>query len=435
MLRRLRIPLLLLSVGVLSFAACKKNMSSDDPLPDAYFPTVLMSSDNFVLYGLHPVTGARVWEFSMPSDTFNIPQKWRILKPSPLVYNDMVYQAAVNSDTIYKLNAKTGALVKKMVLPGHTTVSPPGHFFTVMATPIADAGLIYLATTNDTLYAIDTGTAAIKWKFGSPVANGPGSGFVSAPVIHKNRIYVAYQGDPTINNGHIYCLDKTAGPDIAGNCIWDYPGVGATDTTARFVSSPCVSEPYLYIGGYNDSNVYCIHLDPMPSSSTPPIPEIGRIRWTYKTNGNILSSPTAFAGMCIVGSNDFYVYCIDTQTASPRWKFKTTSQVNSSPIISNQTVYIGSYDYNLYAINILNGSLKWKFATKGLIKSSPVPYKGSVYVGSYDGYLYAVDSAKGTLKWNFKINGNIQSSPAVSDYSGIQYNSGISGFNTSGNNN
>lgn len=416
---------------VVAFAACKKKMSSDAPLPDTYFPVVAMSSDNFVLYGLNPATLERVWEFSMPPDTFNVQAQHKILKPSPLVYGDFIYQAAVNSDTIYKINAKTGKLYKKMWLPGHTQVNPPFHFFTVMATPVADGSLIYLATTNDTIYAIDTGTAAIKWRYGSPLKDG--SGFVSAPVIYKDKLYVAYQGMG--NNGHVYCLDKNNGPDASGNCIWDYPGVGVSNTTGRYVSSPTVSYPYLYIGGYMDSTVYCIYMDPPPSSSTPPVPEIGKLKWTYKTNGNILSSPTAYAGMCIVGSNDFYVYCLDSFTAGVRWKFKTNSQVNSSPIISNQVCYIGSYDYNLYAINIINGLQKWRFSTKGLIKSSPVPYKGSVYVGSYDGYIYRVDSAFGTLQNSFKINGNIQSSPAVNDYSGIQYNSGVSGFNTSGNNN
>jgi outer membrane protein assembly factor BamB len=410
-------------------------MSSDDPLPDTYFPCVVISSDNFVLYGLNPATLERLWEFSMPSDTFAVPANVKILKPSPLVYGDFIYQAAVNSDTIYKINAKTGKLVKKMwINDGHTTVSPPAHYFTVMGTPIADGKMIYVPTANGvgpggTLFAIDTGTAAVQWKFVCP----DGSPFVSAPVIYKDKIYIASQG--IANNGHIYGLSKANGPDGSGNPLWDYPGLGLSDTTNTFNSSPTISDPYIYVGGYTDSNVYCIYLNPPPSATTPPVPEFGKLRWTYKTNGNILSSPTAYAGMCIVGSNDFYVHCIDSQTAIARWKFKTGSQINSSPIISNQVCYIGSYDYGLYAINILNGKQKWKFPTTGLVKSSPVPYKGNVYIGSYDGYIYKVDSAFGTLQAKFKVNGNIQSSPAVQDYSGIQYNSGVSGHNTSGNNN
>jgi len=409
------------------FAACKKNFSSDNPLSTAYYPNIVLGSDNFVLYSVDPNTGKKNWEYSMPSATFNVLPNWKILKPSPLIYNDMVYQAAVNSDTIYKLNAKTGALVAKMTLPGHSTVSAPNHFFTVMGTPMADGKLIYLATTNDTLYAIDTGTANVVWKFGCP----DGSPIVASPVIYNSNVYIASQG--LNGNAHVYCLDKVNGPDMVGNPIWDYPGLGVLNTTATFNSSPSISYPYLYVGGYIDSNMYCISLNPPVVAGV--VPTAGVLRWTFKALGNILSSPTAYAGMCIFGCNDFNVYCVDSMTGLAKWKFHTNSQVNSSPIISNQVVYIGSYDYNLYAINIINGSKKWSFATKGLIKSSPVPYGGNVYVGSYDGYLYAVDSAFGVLKWNYKIDGNIQCSPAIDDYTGIQYNSGISGYNTSSNNN
>ncbi len=403
---------------LLCTSSCSKKMSSDNPLPTSYYPSVVMGSDNFVLYGIDPGTGKKNWEYSMPADPFLVPDAYKYFKPSPLIYNNMVYQVAVNSDTIYKLDAKSGALVKKMVLPGHYSVTPPMQFFTCMATPIADNGLIYLATTNDTLYVIDTGTADIKWKYGAE------SPILASPVIYQSRVYIATSA------GHIISLDKASGPDASGNPVWDWPGAGVA-STPTFVSSPTISAPYIYVGSSNDSNLYCVYLD---GTHTGP-PDVGILRWTYKTNGNINSSPTSYGGVVIVGSNDFYVYCVDTETATAKWKFKTNSQVNSSPIINNQVVYIGSYDYNLYAINIINGTQKWRFTSKGLIKSSPLPYKGNVYVGSYDGYLYAVDSAFGVMKWSFKINGNIQCSPAIDDYSGTQYNSGISGYNTSGNNN
>jgi len=414
--------LISLSVASLLFTACKKNFSSDNPLPASYYPSVIISSDNNVVYAINPGTGARNWQYALPNDSNNtgIPTP---LKPSPLVYNEMVYLATFNTDTIYKLNSKTGVLYAKMTVSGHNTVSFPGHFFTVIATPIADANILYIATTNDTIYALDTGTSATKWKFGSP-DNTP---LISSPVIYNGNIYIASTG------GHVYCLNKTTGPDAAGNPIWQYPGVDST-VTGGFYSSPSISAPYLYIGSMTDSNMYCIYLDPPTVPGVLPNP--GILRWTFKTGGAILSSPTVYAGKCIFGSNDFYVYCVDTQTAAFDWKQRTNSQVNSSPIINNQVVYIGSYDYNLYALNIIDGHVKWKFASNGLLKSSPVPYNGLVYIGSYDNYLYAVDSSFGTLKWKYYINGNIQCSPAIDDLSGSdQINSAVSGYNTSGTNN
>jgi eukaryotic-like serine/threonine-protein kinase len=417
MSKRWRNLLLTLSAGSVIFAGCKPgSMSHDNPIPESYHPSVVLSSDNQVVYAIDPATGKKNWEYSLPQITTSPAVEFA---PSPLIYHDMVYMASVNSDTIYKLNAKTGILIAKLV-------TNPYYNFTMQSTPIADGALLYLATTNGTVYAIDTGTGLVKWQFSCPTDLTP---YIASPVIYKNNIFVASTG------GHVYCIDKVNGPDATtGYPIWDYPGWGLIDT-AIFVSSPTISYPYLYVGSTLDSNMYCMYVDPWPDPVTPVTPTSGIQHWRFKTLGSIKSSPTSYAGMCIFGCNDFYVYAVDSQTGLMDWKFRTSSQVNSSPIIDNQVVYIGSYDYNLYALNIINGGMKWKFATKGLIKSSPLPYKGNIYVGSYDGYIYEVDSATGVQKWNFKINGNIQCSPAIDDYSGTQINSGISGYNTRGTNN
>ncbi len=410
--------LLTLTAASLIFAGCRRNFSHDNPIPDSYYPSIVLSSDNRVVYAIDPGTGKKNWEYSLPVSIVPTPVEFA---PSPLIYNDRVYMASVNSDTIYKLNAKTGALVAKLV-------TNPYFNFTMQSTPIADGNLLYLATTNGTIYAIDTGTGAVKWQFSSPTDLTP---YIASPVIYKKNIFVASTG------GHVYCIDKVNGPDaITGYPIWDYPGWGLTDT-ASFISSPAISYPYLYVGSAIDSNMYCMYVDPWPDPVTPVVPTSGILHWKYKTLGNIKSSPSAYAGICIFGSNDFNVYAVDSQLGILRWNhpFRTNSQINSTPFVNNGIIYIGSYDYNLYAINIIDGSKKWNFATKGLIKSSPLPYKGNIYVGSYDGSMYVVDSAFGVQKWYFKINGNIQCSPAIDDYSGIQINSGISGYNTGGNNN
>jgi outer membrane protein assembly factor BamB len=409
--RWINILLSLLIVPVL-FTACKKQYSSDKPLPTSYYPSIIISSDNQVVYGIDPGTGKKNWEFSMPH-LIGVPTT--TFTPSPLLYNEMVYLTAINSDTIYKINSKTGALVAKM------TLTPYTNFLGVIATPIADGSYIYLAAMDGTLYVIDTGAGKIQWKYSSP----DGTRLSSSPTIYNGNVYFASTG------GHVYCLNKANGPDASGNPVWDYPGIDSVvyPLMPSFISSPSICPPYLYIGSVSDSNMYCIYLT--PPTTSPPTPLVGKLRWTFKTGGAINSSPTTFAGKCIFGSNDFYVYCVDTQTHSAIWHFRTSSRVNSSPIIDNQTVYIGSDDYNLYSLNIINGTLKWgaPFKANGLIKSSPLPYKGTIYIGSYDGNLYAVDSAQGTLKWSFFINGNIEGSPVIDDLTGNNTNvSQISGY-------
>ena len=418
-------------------------MSSDTALPTNYYPSIIINNDNQVIYAFDPATGNKNWEYGLYTPTNYLllnPAVAIVFTPSPLLYNESVYMAYVQrdpnqTDTVFKINARTGALIKKIV-------PDKNDHFNIQATPVADGNLLYIAGAglagNNKIYAVDTGTYLTRWEF---AADGP---IISSPTLYGTNLYFA------TTKGTVYCIDKTLGPTGAAN--WTYqperqgdtaffknpanPTVlaalrGNTTTTASFYSSPAVAPPYLYIGSVADSNMYCIYLNTTPTGNAT-----GIERWRYKTNGPVYSSPAAFAGTCIFGSGDFHIYCLDT-TINPlmdayipqaRWIDSAHSSVYSSPYIYNQIVYIGSHDYNLYALNIINGGVKWKFASNGLIKSSPIGYNGDIYIGSYDKYLYAIDTATGKIKWSKNTNAQIEDSPVIDDLTGNSYNSGISGY-------
>ena len=427
---KLSIILSLSAVSILYFAACKKQSSTDTPLPTSYYPSIIINNDNQVVYALNPSSGQKNWQFGMfvPAGySLLTPTVPIVYNPSPLLYNESVYIAysqhdPTRTDTVFKVNARTGALIKK-ITPN------PNEIFNIQATPIANGNLLYVAGAgvNNELYAIDTGTYVTKWEY---TADGP---IISSPTLYGNNLYFATTA------GTIYCIDATLGP--TGSSNWTYKPVDSPGAPihASFYSSPAVSPPYLFIGSVTDSNMYCIFLNnpTTPINHTPTRWEIER--WRYKTQGPIYSSPSLYAGNCIFGCGDFRVYCLDTfinptsviaPTFAPTavWVDSLYSNVYSSPYVYNQVVYIGCNNYNLYALNIINGGIKWEFATKGLIKSSPIVYNGLVYIGSYDMYMYAVDTTFGNIKWQWNTNGQIQDAPVIDNLTGSSYNSGISGF-------
>ncbi|MBN1232125.1 MAG: PQQ-binding-like beta-propeller repeat protein [Candidatus Coatesbacteria bacterium] len=81
------------------------------------------------------------------------------------------------------------------------------------------------------------------------------------------------------------------------------------------------------------------------------------------------------------------------------WRYQTGSGVHSSPCVANGVVYVGSDDSYLYAINSSAGTLKWRYKTGDRVYSSPCVSEGVVYVGSEDDYLYAINCSDGSLKW------------------------------------
>jgi outer membrane protein assembly factor BamB len=168
---------------------------------------------------------------------------------------------------------------------------------------------------------------------------------------------------------------------------------------------------------------------------------LGNLKWAFKTNGKIFSSPIVQEGIVYIGSEDGYLYAIEEQTGKTHWKFKTGGAVHSSPAIFKNTVYIGSFDGYYYAINTKTGHLKWKFKTGGEHWSGEVSFLGmkpvdmymddlwdfflsspvanpdeknpSVFFGSSDGNVYALNANTGQLKWKFETKGSIHCSPVL----------------------
>ncbi|MET3028659.1 PQQ-binding-like beta-propeller repeat protein [Flavobacterium sp. UW10123] len=165
------------------------------------------------------------------------------------------------------------------------------------------------------------------------------------------------------------------------------------------------------------------------------------LKWKFKTEGKIFSSPIVQNGIVYIGSEDGYFYAIDEKSGNLKWKFKTNGAVHSSASIYNDIVYFGSFDGHYYAVNAKTGKEIWRFKTKGeywysevgmwgmkpsdllmadlwdFYLSTPVVYldpkTALVIFGSSDGNLYAVDAKKGALKWSFPIKVAIHSTPIL----------------------
>jgi outer membrane protein assembly factor BamB len=169
------------------------------------------------------------------------------------------------------------------------------------------------------------------------------------------------------------------------------------------------------------------------------VPQLHGVKWKFKTQGPVISTPAIADGVAYFGSNDHYLYAVDAASGAERWKFKTGSHVASSPAVSGHRVYFSSYDGNVYALDARTGALVWKFAFAGerrftarhihgaqpvgeampdpfdFFLSSPTVVNSNVYLGSGDGNVYALDAASGAVRWRFHTNDVVHASPAVAN--------------------
>ncbi len=163
------------------------------------------------------------------------------------------------------------------------------------------------------------------------------------------------------------------------------------------------------------------------------------VKWSFRTNGAVFSSPAVADGAVYFGSTDHNRYAVDSADGKLKWKFRTKSRETSSPAVAEGVVYFESYDGNLYAVEAANGKEKWHFTTGGerryaathlhgtlpvaetmpdpfdVYLSSPAVVAGTVYFGSGDGNVCALDTESGKLKWNFSTGNVVHASPAIAD--------------------
>jgi eukaryotic-like serine/threonine-protein kinase len=195
------------------------------------------------------------------------------------------------------------------------------------------------------------------------------------------------------------------------------------------VCSPVPAEDAMFRGNPQHTGVY----------AGAGISKFTKVRWQFRTKGQVLSTPAVSGDTVYVGSSDHVLYALDRASGNKKWEFQTESRITSSPAVVGGVVYFGSFDGNFYAVDAATGKENWRFATPGerrfaathlhgsspaaevmpdpfdFYLSSPVVANGTVYFGSGDTNVYALDAATGALKWKFKTGDVVHGSPAIAD--------------------
>ncbi len=150
------------------------------------------------------------------------------------------------------------------------------------------------------------------------------------------------------------------------------------------------------------------------------LPDTLELRWTFKTEGSVRSSPVIEDGRVFIGSDDGNVYALDLASGRKLWTFATADSVQAPPTVLSGTVFVESTDAFLYALTAERGTLIWKYETGDSIMGAPnwvrSPQSDQLWilVGSYDNLLHCVDTATGKRVWTYEANNYLNGSPAVS---------------------
>ncbi|MFG1625920.1 PQQ-binding-like beta-propeller repeat protein [Kribbella sp. NPDC049227] len=293
------------------------------------------------LHALDAATGQQLW--AKPDSALT--GDWTFT--SPAIGNGVVY-LGINRPAaeIWAFDAVTGA----------TRWRTGASVSNINGSPVVAGGVVYAATTEDQVLALDAATGARIWD--AKPNGGRGSGFYSSPTVAGGKVFAASL------NQQVYALDAATGA-----VRWSFPTGGHNSST------PAVVDGTVYFGS-RDGNVYAVDA------------ETGVQRWKVRYGTNILasfqSSPAVVNGTVYIGTNnDRRVLALDAATGAIKWSFRTGGVVMSSPVVANGVVYVGSDDRSVYALRATNGQRLWSARLSGAVDSGPAVAQGKVYAGTY----------------------------------------------------
>jgi outer membrane protein assembly factor BamB len=294
----------------------------------------------------------------------------------------------------------------------------------VNASPAVLNGVVYFASTDGTIYAVNAATGALRCSFatnqfneGSPLVVQDPDG--SGPVIYDGTA-------PTPGPGFEWAI---YGPgNTHGSCTEDWAFDGWTIHQTGTWSPPAYGTNangiHVLVFGSDDpdNSVYAVNAD------------TGALLWTYRTNSttaddDVGASPTISApgingfagGVAYITGKDKITYAFDLTTGTLIWKHalvKGTAGDVSGTALEGNTVYLGS-DTGIYALNATTGAAVWHVITNRAFYASPAivgPAGQQVLItANITGHIFALDLATGKTLWTQTADSaGIWSSPAIS---------------------
>jgi outer membrane protein assembly factor BamB len=376
---------------------------------------VYTGSDDGKFYCLNANTGSKIWEANGGGLVENVlmPQELQS-RSSPIVVGDKLYAGSMDGK-VYCLNIADGSQAWT-----YTTDGPIG------GSPTYANGVIYIASTDTYLYALDASNGALKWK-SIPLNLDAG--------IAAKSIYFC-TGTPVVANGVVYIPTGVTGAILepAEKYRWLTNGVGPGYTApgggdggglriSAFNANTGDSIWNQTIAG-NSGGVW------MPTYYNGQIyfPENMRVSSMNASNPN--SGPIAPLG--------YQGQPAGNRTWSQWIGYQILASVAYVDDLCGPKVYIGSDVGSVTCLNATNGAGISAFQTGANVEGSPSLWEGKLYIGGTDGNVYCFDdspvlsttlnaeSNKGGEMWNnetITVRGQLMGNPdeLTWDYSGGIY--------------
>lgn len=219
------------------------------------------------------------------------------IQTSPILYEKFVYFSSLNG-TFYKINPLNGELVWSF------KIGKP-----IRSTCAINSGLAVFGCDDHYIYSVNTelGTEIWKFKTEQPI--------YSTPLIYDGKVFIGG------NDSIYYCLGLNS-----GKLIWK------VNLSAKMIGGSAIDKDKNVITGCIDSKIVSL------KSSN------GEINWKTYTKGTIVSSPVISDDYIYITSYDGYLYCLGSKEGNIIWKYEMENKSKTTPVVWQNYLFTAADD-------------------------------------------------------------------------------------------
>ncbi len=238
-------------------------------------------------------------------------------------------------------------------------------------------GVVYVASLDKHLYALDLANGKQKWK----VKLGP---MKASPSVRGDHVYV---GDL---DGKFYCL-KTAD----SSKVWEFEAMGE-------ITAGCNFHGTNVLVGSHDATLYCLDAN-------------GKKVWEVRTDGPVNGAAAVIGDVTFVAGCDSILHILDAKTGKELGTVDLGGQAAATAAVVGDFAYVGTMANTVVAVDLKKKAKAWEFAAA--VRQQP--FFGSaaagelVVAGSRDKKVYGLDPKTGKSVWTFPTEGQVDASPVI----------------------
>ena len=283
---------------------------------------VYIGSRDGKIYALNATTGEKQWEY----------QTGNWVDSSPVVVDNVVY-AGSNDGNVYALDAGTGRKIW----------SYNTHYATVSSVAVA-GGMVYFGSDDFRVYGLNASTG----NYSGRIKQAARSIFAFSRQRHtlcrfNRRLFYSFNA----NSGRLRLRFPRAAIDSSPVIVGTNVYFVATDGYLLEMDGKARTWPgeYFILNIWTQAAIW---------GSAPNPPSINGVS-REKHLGLINNSSPAIANNVLFAGTTINLVAINIRNGSKIWSFKTGGQVISSPAVAGNTAFIGSNDGNVYAVDAVSG--------------------------------------------------------------------------------